>query len=97
MPEVATFFKEGGAAYGTPLPPEVRLAVRRRSGGFCEALTPRCRGLADHGPHHRRMRSQGGSHDPENLLDVCDPCHRYIHHHTAESYEAGWLLRTEAR
>jgi len=71
----------------------VRPAVRERSKGRCEArASAECFGVAQH-PHHRRMRSQGGGHTADNLLDVCWPCHRYIHDHPAESYARGWLER----
>jgi hypothetical protein len=29
--------------------------------------------------HHRRFRSQGGTHRPENLEPVCGYCHHLIH------------------
>ena len=29
--------------------------------------------------HHRRFRSHGGTHRPENLEAVCGNCHRLIH------------------
>jgi hypothetical protein len=35
--------------------------------------------------HHRKYRSQGGTHRPENLEPVCWDCHQRIHAH-----EAGW-------
>jgi WhiB family redox-sensing transcriptional regulator len=59
---------------------------------WCEAATNVCRGRASQ-LHHRKMRSHGGTNDPENLLAVCAWCHDYIHSHPAESYEAGWLIR----
>ena len=31
--------------------------------------------------HHRRYRSHGGSHRPENLEPTCADCHRAIHEH----------------
>ena len=73
-----------------------RLAVAMRSGGWCEAHTPSCAPGRHEGTqaHHRLMRSQGGTHDPENGLWVCSPGHLYIHAQPAESYEKGWLLRS---
>jgi 5-methylcytosine-specific restriction endonuclease McrA len=69
-----------------------REAVLERCHGRCEAGTPACTGRVDH-MHHRRLRSQGGTHDPANLLAVCQPCHDHIHHRPAEAYERGWLER----
>jgi hypothetical protein len=69
-----------------------RRLVRARSGGLCEAETPVCTREAAHA-HHIRLRSQGGTHEPSNLLDVCAACHRYIHDHPEESYRYGFLRR----
>ena len=72
-----------------------RIAVAMRSGGWCEANTPSCAPGRHEGTqaHHRLMRSQGGTHDPENGLWCCSQAHAHIHRHPAESYERGWLLR----
>jgi hypothetical protein len=72
--------------------------VRGRSGGWCEASTPACppdRHRATQA-HHRLPRSQGGKHDPDNLLDVCTPAHDWIHANPAASYDAGWLAHRGA-
>lgn len=78
-------------------PPELRKskqAVRARSGGYCEARLPGCTGRAEHA-HHRKMRSQGGSHRTVNLLDVCLSCHDHIHLvDVAGAYERGHLLHS---
>lgn len=42
--------------------------------------------------HHRKLRSQGGTNDPANLLLLCAGCHDYVHGHPALSYAAGYLL-----
>lgn len=71
----------------------VRPLVRERSGGRCEAgMSERCSGRGTH-VHHRKLRSQGGSNDLANLLDVCAWCHSTIHHNPARSYDLGLLLR----
>lgn len=77
------------------VPDEVKSAVRRRSGGTCEASIPQagCAKLARH-LHHRKMRSAGGDDTEENLLHVCWKCHHYIHHAGQESYDQGWLVRS---
>ncbi len=54
---------------------------------------PRCNGRAAH-QHHRKLRSQGGTNDPDNLLGVCVLCHHEIHAHPAVSYEHGWLVKS---
>lgn len=66
--------------------------VRERSGEWCEARLAGCGGLASH-VHHVLPRSAGGTHDPENLLHLCEPCHTYTHGHPAEARALG-LLRS---
>jgi hypothetical protein len=70
----------------------VRAEVSARSKGRCEIQHPRCTGKATQ-MHHRLMRSQGGRHTAENLLDLCAEGHRYVHAHPNLSYEVGWLLK----
>lgn len=72
-----------------------RLAVEQRARGFCEVSANGC-GIKGHHLHHRLMRSQGGGHDPANLLLVCWRCHDYIHSHPEYAYERGWLLHAGA-
>lgn len=73
---------------------KVRRFVQGRSDGRCEArCAPSCAGRGEHA-HHQLMRSQGGADDPSNLLWVCRPCHDWIHQHPADSYAAGWLIRS---
>jgi hypothetical protein len=78
-------------------PPELtrgREAVKRRSGGLCEAETPVCEGIGHHA-HHVKVRGMGGSkatdHSEANLLWVSSECHRYIHANVAWSKEQGYL------
>lgn len=72
--------------------------VRGRSGGWCEANTPAC--PLDRHPafqaHHILPRSQGGQHDPENLLDVCHLAHDWIHGNPDESRARGLLASRRA-
>jgi 5-methylcytosine-specific restriction endonuclease McrA len=72
-----------------PIPLRVRRIVWARSGYNCEAC-----GLpgADH-IHHRKLRSQGGRHDPVNLLHVHHACHEQIHAHPERAYALGLLVR----
>ena len=74
---------------------DAKHAVRERSRGQCEAVTPVCTGKGEHF-HHVLRRSQGGKHSAENLLHVAALCHAYIHDSPAESYERGWLKRSGA-
>lgn len=71
------------------VPASVRRAVRERSGGICEACgTDR----AEH-VHHRKLRSQGGRHEPANLLHVSHACHAEIHATPKRAYGLGLLVR----
>jgi 5-methylcytosine-specific restriction endonuclease McrA len=75
-----------------PIPKEVADAVIARAAGACEA----CRftlGEIGH-MHHRRLRSQGGQHTPENLLLCHNSCHSMIHHLPEVSYGLGLLVRS---
>lgn len=79
---------------GSPnnFPEDVRLAVRRRSGGRCEARTTVCTDTA-HAFHHRKGR---GSKDQRevNCLHLCHECHRHIHANPTKSYLMGWLVHS---
>lgn len=63
------------------IPDEVKVAVRARAGGCCEAQPYRptlaCSGRFEF--HHRLRRSQGGEDTVENLLYVCSTHHAHIH------------------
>lgn len=78
---------------GSDFPPAVREAIEWRSGGWCEAGTPKCRGHAHH-IHHILRRGQGGKGTETNGLHVCEPCHLHIHSHIPEAIERGWLRRS---
>jgi 5-methylcytosine-specific restriction endonuclease McrA len=59
----------------------------------CEIhATAACEGRGYH-CHHKLMRSAGGQHTVENLVLVCETCHRYTHAHPRLAYEEGWLIR----
>lgn len=62
----------------------------------CEVASVVCTGRVEHA-HHIRMRSQGGSHDPENVLAACQPCHEVCHANPEQSYRDGWLRRRYPR
>lgn len=68
--------------------------VHARSEMICEAMI---RGVCTWNGahlHHRKMRSQGGGHEPNNLGFICDNCHRFIHGNTNWAYENGWLIHS---
>jgi hypothetical protein len=56
---------------------ETRLQVLERDGHACQF--PGCSMRAFLGLHHIVFRSQGGGHEPENLLVLCDCHHTLIH------------------
>ena len=81
-----------GSKLGKTIPVKVRQAVKDRSGGLCEHCG---RPGANH-LHHRKLRSQGGGHTVENLLNVRWDCHRSIHADPDHAYDMGWLVRSWA-
>lgn len=53
-----------------------------------------------HGPlvaHHRILRSQGGTHDVDNLVTLCDTAHKWVHNHPAAARLLGLYGRQEAQ
>lgn len=50
--------------------------------------------------HHRRMRSHKFPllNSPANLITLCGSgssgCHGWVHEHTGEAYEKGWLVHS---
>lgn len=76
------------------MPGGVARMVIARADGHCEAMiiAAGCTGRAEH-LHHRKLRSQGGEHTVENVVHICHRCHRWIHHHPAQSYEWGLLVK----
>lgn len=70
-----------------------RRAVDSRSGGRCEASehAPFCNGRGEH-KHHRRLRSQGGTDHPSNLLNLSLACHTYWHLHPEQARELGIIV-----
>ncbi len=69
------------------------IALGVRSHGLCEL--PDCTNRAEH-PHHRRLRSQGGTDDLGNLMAVCSRCHRAIHDNRAWALANGYIIDAEA-
>ncbi|MGH8575610.1 MAG: HNH endonuclease [Gammaproteobacteria bacterium] len=78
------------------IPSAVRRLVMRRDQYRCQ----RCGRQALHVPHslnHRDARSQGGLHDPANLIFLCGSgstgCHGQIEESPEEAYQFGFKLR----
>jgi 5-methylcytosine-specific restriction endonuclease McrA len=70
----------------------LRQSVSERDGYVCQW----CRvpgGALD--PHHIQRRSQGGKDTLDNLIPLHRQCHRYIHEHPSEAYDAGFLVRSD--
>lgn len=72
-----------------PIPLHIRREVAERSGGLCELG---CGRRAVH-THHRKLRSQGGRHEPANLLHLCLTHHDEAHANPERAYALGWLVR----
>jgi hypothetical protein len=73
----------------------MRPVIRRRSKGRCEIGLPGCQRVARH-PHHRKLRSRGGTNDADNLLDACDHCHDWAHAHPAIATRLGLQIPSRA-
>jgi hypothetical protein len=56
-----------------------------RRWGCAAKVSEDCTGRNDHA-HHRQLEGQGGPTTPRNLLNVCWPCHIWIHANPADSY-----------
>src|SRR5207245_7943909 len=59
------------------IPPATRRLVMRRHRGCC--AVPGCRNALLLDVHHVELRSEGGDHDPENLVPLCSAHHRAVH------------------
>jgi hypothetical protein len=70
---------------------EAVYAECHRRWGCAAKVCEDCRERNEHA-HHRQMRSEGGPTTPRNLLNVCRPCHDWIHAHPAASYELRLLV-----
>ena len=66
-----------GSAQPRPFPPRIRRAVFHRDGGKCRV--PGCRHAVFTEVHHIVLRSEHGTHSPENLVTLCGAHHRRIH------------------
>lgn len=64
-------------ARGEKIPREVLNALALRSDGRCEIRLGGCTWRACD-PHHRKLRSRGGSNTLTNLLHACRHCHDLV-------------------
>jgi hypothetical protein len=46
--------------------------------------------------HHKLRRSQGGTDDKDNTMDLCGWCHAEVHRNPEHSYREGYLRRRTA-
>jgi predicted restriction endonuclease len=46
--------------------------------------------------HHKLRRSQGGTDDATNTMDLCGWCHAEVHANPEHSYREGYLIRSSA-
>lgn len=73
---------------------KARQAVFARAGWECEANVE---GICPPGAHraevvhHRRLRSQGGTHDLSNLVALCDTAHRWAHDNPLAAQQLGLI------
>jgi hypothetical protein len=59
------------------IPPRVRRLVQSRDHEACVVPGCRCRVFVD--VHHLDPRSEGGNHDPDNLVTLCCAHHKRVH------------------
>jgi len=69
--------------------------VRSRDGHQCQ----RCGASIANIPssiHHRKLRSQGGLDDADNMIRMCGTgttgCHGWAHHNRTPANEDGWIV-----
>lgn len=78
------------------IPPSVRAAVKRRSGGLCEA---NWEGVCPPGPHraqhvhHVILKAQGGPDVEWNLLHLCYVVHQHAHDVDRAGAESRGIIR----
>ena len=76
------------------IPPKTRRQVELRHSGRCAA--PGCRHSAFTHVHHVTPRADGGTHDPEELVLLCDAHHRALHDGALEvtgRFSEGFVFR----
>jgi hypothetical protein len=75
----------------------VRMLVMARDGWCCRRCGKSVIGLP-YSVSPRKLRSHEGESSPSGLILLCGTetllCRGYVHSHIAESYQAGWLVRS---
>ncbi len=71
--------------------PTLRRQVMARDGHHCQV--PGCANTRFLEVHHVVPRAKGGSNSPENLVTLCSACHRHIHRHQVQIWQAGHLTK----
>ena len=61
--------------------------------GFCQANCNTDCNVWGEQVHHKAGRTGKNPHALDNLLLVCEPCHRHIHGNPELSYANGWMVR----
>jgi hypothetical protein len=69
--------RRAGLKVATKLPDSIRDALLRRHHGKC--AVPGCTNRSYLHVHHTTPRSEGGTHDPDALIVLCDAHHRAVH------------------
>lgn len=74
-----------------PMDPALWALVYARDGGRSQLSGEP---VAEHEAqvHHRKLRSQGGTDDPANLILLSPADHRAVHAHPAQSVESGFIV-----
>lgn len=73
----------------------VRITVRRRAKGKCERCGERLihrNGKNQQSMHHRHMRRDNGRDLVENMIHLCNLCHRHIHDNERWAVGFGWIV-----
>lgn len=112
LPQVGRKRREAAEAEGKPVKPAlstqvrpavpdtVRVALMKRSGGWCEMQLPGCTGVATD-PAHRIGQGSGGRHGEakvqndrlSNLLYACRTCHEWTHREDELANDDGLRLK----
>lgn len=70
---------------------DLRPHIWTRSGGFCEQCERAVHYNTFHA-HHRKFRSRGGKDLIENLVVLCDSCHRWAHREGTMATKLGFAV-----
>jgi cytochrome c553 len=62
---------------------------------YCQVRVPGCLGRAVH-IHHRKLQSQGGGDEAENLIGTCAFCHEFLHRNRNWAREHRFIIDGKA-